>query len=202
MKKCLRPGPQFVLFPGNQRLSVCSAVPGVGFQCCFRLESRALFVGLQLFTVDNLIQFIKYGLAGGLATVTHIAVFHLAAWKLFPALQPKDHLVRLLALHLRPIEEHHRARNSMICNVLAFLVSNMVAYITNVLWVFQAGRHPFIIEIALFYCVSGLSILIGTLLMGLLIKRFGMLTTYAFAANIVSAVLINYAVRKFFIFQG
>lgn len=169
---------------------------------CFRLESRALLVGIQLFTVDNLIQFIKYGLAGGLATVTHIAVFHLAAWKLFPALQPKDHLVRLLALQLRPIEEHHRARNSMICNVLAFLVSNMVAYITNVLWVFQAGRHPFIIEIALFYCVSGLSVLIGTLLMGLLIKRFGMLTTYAFVANIVSAVLINYAVRKFFIFQG
>ena len=155
-----------------------------------------------MFTLENLIQFIKYGLAGGLATVTHIVVFHLAAWKLFPALQQKDHLVRLLNLQLRPIGERHRARNSMICNVLAFLVSNMVAYITNVLWVFQAGKHPFIIEILLFYCVSGLSILIGTLLMGLLIKRFGMLTTYAFAANIVSAVMINYAVRKFFIFHG
>ncbi|MFC1832968.1 GtrA family protein [Thermodesulfobacteriota bacterium] len=90
----------------------------------------------------------------------------------------------------------------MICNVLAFLVSNMVAYVTNVMWVFEAGRHPFLVEIFLFYCVSGLSILIGTLLMGLLIKRFGLLTTYAFAANIVSAVMINYAVRKFFIFQG
>jgi hypothetical protein len=29
-----------------------------------------------------------------------------------------------------------------------------------------------------------------------------MLTTYAFCANIFSAVMINYAVRKFFIFQG
>ncbi|MGI9535739.1 MAG: GtrA family protein [Desulfocapsaceae bacterium] len=151
---------------------------------------------------ENLIQFIKYGLAGGLATVTHIVVFHLAAWKLFPALQQKDHLVRLLDLQLRPIDERHRARNSMICNVLAFLVSNMVAYITNVMWVFEAGRHPFLVEISLFYCVSGLSMFIGTLLMGVLIKRFGMLTTYAFAANIVSAVMINYAVRKFFIFQG
>jgi putative flippase GtrA len=155
-----------------------------------------------MFDYDNLIQFIKYGLAGGLATVTHIVVFHLAAWKLFPALQPKDHLVRLFDLQLRPIDERHRARNSMICNVLAFLVSNMVAYVTNVMWVFEAGRHPFLVEIFLFYCVSGLSILIGTLLMGLLIKRFGLLTTYAFAANIVSAVMINYAVRKFFIFQG
>ncbi len=155
-----------------------------------------------MFTLENLIQFIKYGLVGGLATVTHIVVFHLAAWKLFPALQKEDHLVKLLNLELGPIEEHNRARNSMICNVLAFMVSNMVAYILNVLWVFEAGKHPFIIEIFLFYCVSGVSMLIGTLLMGLLIKRFGMLTTYAFAANIVSAVMINYAVRKFFIFHG
>ncbi len=150
----------------------------------------------------NLVQFIKYALAGGLATVTHILVFHLTAWLLFPALQEKDHLVRLCNLRLRPIEERYRARNSMICNTLAFLISNLVAYITNILWVFEAGRHPFVIEILLFYAVSGISILIGTLLMGFLIKRFGMLTTYAFAANIFSAVMINYAVRKFFIFSG
>ncbi len=151
---------------------------------------------------DNIIQFIKYALAGGLATITHILVFHLAAWRLFPALQEKDHLVRVFKLRLRPLDEGHRARNSMICNTLAFLISNLVAYITNVLWVFEAGRHPFIIEISLFYAVSGISIVIGTLLMGFLIKRFGMLTTYAFATNIISAVMINYAVRKFFIFQG
>ena len=151
---------------------------------------------------ENLIQFIKYGLAGGLATVTHIVIFHLAAWLLFPALQQKDHLVRLFGLRIREIDERFRARNSMICNILAFLVANMVAYITNILWVFQPGRHPFIIEISLFYAVSGLSVLIGTVLMGLLIKRFGMLTTYAFCANIFSAVMINYALRKFFIFQG
>ena len=151
---------------------------------------------------ENLIQFIKYALAGGLATITHILVFHLVAWKLFPALQEKDHLVRLFNLPLRPINEYHRARNSMISNAIAFLFSNLVAYITNVLWVFESGRHPFIIEIVLFYAVSGISVLIGTTLMGLLIKRFGMLTTYAFVTNIIAAVMINYAVRKFFIFQG
>lgn len=151
---------------------------------------------------ENLLQFIKYALAGGLATMTHIAVFHLAAWLLFPALQKKDHLVRLFNLKLREIDERHRAKNSMICNILAFMIANLVAYVTNVLWVFTAGRHSFIVEISLFYAVSGLSVLIGTVLMGILIKRFGMLTTYAFCANIVSAVLINYAVRKFFIFQG
>jgi len=151
---------------------------------------------------ENLIQFIKYALAGGVATLTHILIFHLIAWKLFPALQEKDHFVRFLHIRLDLIDETLRARNSMISNVLAFIAANMVAYMLNILWVFEPGRHPFIIEIALFYAVSGISVLIGTALMGFLIKRFSLLTTYAFAANIFSAVMINYAVRKFFIFQG
>jgi putative flippase GtrA len=54
----------------------------------------------------------------------------------------------------------------------------------------------------LFYAVSGISVLIGTVLMGILIRRFGMLTTYAFVTNIITAVMINYAMRKFFIFHG
>lgn len=151
---------------------------------------------------DTIIQFIKYALAGGLATAVHIAVFHVIAWKIFPALQPHDHAVRLFRLRIREINDYQRARNSMICNALAFLVANMVAYLTNIMWVFERGRHGFLVEISLFYLVSGISVALGTSLMGVLIRRFGMLTTYAFAANIVTAVLINYAVRKFFIFQG
>jgi putative flippase GtrA len=151
---------------------------------------------------ENFIQFIKYGLAGGLATVTHIIIFHLVAWRLFPALQKDDQAVRLLNLRLPPITDTRRARNSMISNAIAFLVSNLVAYITNILWVFERGRHPLVLEILYFYAVSGISVGIGTVLMGILIRRFGMLTTYAFASNIVTAVMINYAVRKFFIFNG
>jgi len=151
---------------------------------------------------ENLIQFIKYGIAGGVATLTHILIFHLCAWRLFPALQADDHLVRLCHLSPRPVSEDERARNSMISNLISFVFANMVAYISNVLWVFTPGRHHIIVEIALFYAVSGISVALGTGFMGLLIKRFGMLTTYAFGANIVAAVLINYAMRKFFIFQG
>jgi len=151
---------------------------------------------------ENLIQFIKYGLAGGLATLCHIVFFHLVAWKMFPALQKEDPVVKLLHINIVPINDYHRARNSMVSNFLAFMVSNMVAYITNILWVFEGGRYNFFVEILLFYAVSGISMVIGTSFMGLLIKRFGLLTTYAFGANIVTAVMINYAVRKFFIFQG
>lgn len=155
-----------------------------------------------MFNSENMIQFIKYAIAGGLATVTHIVIFHFVAWKMFPALQQHDHAVQFFKLSIRKINDAQRARNSMISNTIAFLFANMVAYITNILWVFQRGRHSVVIEILLFYAVSGLSVFIGTILMGILIKRFGMLTTYAFASNIVTAVLINYALRKYFIFMG
>jgi len=149
-----------------------------------------------------IIQFIKYALAGGLATIVHILVFHVIAWKFFPALEKKDLAVKFFKLSIRQVNDATRSRNSMISNFIAFLVSNMVAYITNILWVFEGGKYNFIIEIFLFYCVSGLSMFLGTMLMGFLIKRLGLLTTYAFASNIVTAVMINYAVRKFFIFHG
>jgi len=149
-----------------------------------------------------LIQFIRYILAGILATTIHIALFHLIGWKMFPALQADDHVVRFFKLSTKSIDDATRARNSMIGNCSAFLVANVVAYITNILWVFQGGKYTFFVEIFLFYLVSGLSVILGSMLMGILIKRFSLLTTYAFSVNIVTAVTINYVVRKYFIFQG
>lgn len=157
---------------------------------------------MNLLENATLIQFIKYALAGGVATLTHICIFHIVGWKIFPCLQEKDHAVRFFGLTIETIDVRRRARNSMIANTIAFMVSNMVAYILNIMWVFERGRHTLVVEILFFYLVSGISVLIGTMLMGLLIRRFGMLTTYAFISNIFTAVMINYAVRKFFIFQG
>jgi len=149
-----------------------------------------------------LVQFIKYGLAGGMATAVHIAIFHLAAWKLFPALQANDWFVKIFKLRVDREDDKLRARNSMIDNGLAFLISNFVAYVINIYWVFEPGKHVWYVQISLFYLVSGVSIVIGTAMMGWLIRRFGMSTTYAFLANLVSALLINYAMRKYVIFNG
>ena len=43
---------------------------------------------------------------------------------------------------------------------------------------------------------------LSTTLMGVLIKHFGVQTTYAFGANILSSLAINYVMRKFFVFKG
>jgi len=150
----------------------------------------------------NLLQFIKYSVSGAVATAVHIAIFHLVAWKVFFALQPRDWLVRLLGLPIAELDDATRSRNSMLSNGAAFLVSNLVAYLINIYWVFVPGRHHWVVEVGLFYLVSGAAIFIGTWIMGLLIRRFGMLTTYAFGANLLAALMINYAMRKFIIFNG
>ncbi len=149
-----------------------------------------------------LLQFIKYAISGCVAVTTHILVFHLVAWKMFFALQKDDWLVGLLNLPVQEIDDATRSRNSMKANAIAFVFSNLVAYLINVYWVFVPGRYPWIVEVGLFYLVSGVSIVIGTALMGFLIRRFGMLTTYAFGSNVFTALMINYGMRKFFIFNG
>ena len=158
----------------------------------------------QLLSSDAgpIVQFIKYSIAGGVATVVHIAIFHLLAWRAFPALQERDFLVRALKLKIEPVDDRRRSWNSMISNFGAFLVSNLVCYLINVTWVFQAGRYHWAIEVALFYLVSATATVMGTVLMAWLIRRFGLLTTYAFCANIFTSVMVNYAVRKFIIFHG
>ena len=149
-----------------------------------------------------LFQFIKYAISGCLAVSAHIIVFHLVAWKMFFALQKDDWIVGFLNLPVQEIDDTTRSRNSMKANGVAFVISNLVAYLINIYWVFVPGRYPWILEIGLFYLVSGVSIVIGTALMGFLIRRFGMLTTYAFGSNVFTALMINYAMRKFFIFNG
>ena len=150
----------------------------------------------------NLLQFIKYAISGCIATATHIAIFHLIAWKVFFSLQPQDWFVKILKLPIKELDDATRSRNSMLSNGTAFLVSNLVAYLLNIYWVFVPGRYYWLVEIALFYLVSGVSIVIGTSVMGVLIRRFGMLTTSAFGANLIAALMINYGMRTFFIFNG
>jgi putative flippase GtrA len=148
------------------------------------------------------VQFIKYGLAGGVATVTHVLAFFLAGFFLFPCVSAEDPLVKLFGLVAPAVEEALRARYAVFSNLAAFLISNTVCYVMNRLFVFRPGRHHIVIEFLLFLAVSAVSMTVGTTLMGILIKQFGVQTTYAFGANILSSLAINYVMRKFFVFKG
>lgn len=148
------------------------------------------------------VQFVKYAVCGGLATAVSIVVFFLLGWKLLPCLTPGDPIVRLFHLQLPPGDEEVRWIYAAICNTIGFVISNLFCYVLNRLFVFRTGRHVWYKELALFFCGSGLAFVIGVGLQTFLIKGFGVETTWAFGVNLVAAVLINYAMRKFVVFKG
>jgi putative flippase GtrA len=154
---------------------------------------------------NRLVQFIKYGMCGGAATVVDVTGFFLLAWLAFPALRESDPFAKLLGmfhLDIRTVSESLRLRNYWIDKGIGFIFSNFTAYVLNVMFVFKAGKHKRHHELMLFYAVSLISFLIGTAAGDLLIRFGGLDTTYSYITAAISALLINYAGRKFFIFHG
>ena len=148
------------------------------------------------------VQFVKYGLAGSLATAVDVLAFYAAAIWALPALTNGDPVARLLGLQMAPLAESIRSSHYVWDKVIAFMFSNLTAYVANALWVFTPGRHSKSMEIALFYAVSAASFAIGTALGWLLIKATGLPTTYAYAANAAASISMNFVCRKFIVFKS
>ena len=149
-----------------------------------------------------LVQFMKYGIVGGMATGINVFVFFLCGWFILPCLTQDDIAVRVLGLTAPTIRQGARAFNAACCNAAGFTVSNIFCYVLNRMFVFRPGRHHWVMEFMLFFGVSGISWFIGTVLQTLLITQAGIQTTLAFGANIIVALMINFAMRKFMIFKG
>ena len=149
-----------------------------------------------------LVQFIKYGIAGGLATGVHIVVVTIVAAFILPCLSAQDKAVEWLHLPSVDIDQASRALRATLGNFIAFLFSNFVAYFLNIKFVFEDGRHSRKVEMAAFFAVSGFSIAVGSCLVFVLVNKFGAETSVAILANVVASVMINYVMRKFVIFKG
>ena len=135
-----------------------------------------------------LLQFIKYGICGLGAFITHQAVWVGLSLTLFPSIDSS-------------IPDDTRALNSTIANSIAVLFSTTVAYVTNVLWVFKSGRHSRLVEISSFFGIGVISFGGGLLAGPYLIKMLGLHTLLAQLSMAVTSVLINFVCRKFFIFK-
>ena len=94
--------------------------------------------------------------------IVHITIFHLVAWKIFPSLQENDFAVAMLGLSVAEVDVATRSLNAMLSNGVAWIFGNLVSYLLNIFWVFESGRRNRIIEIGLFYLVSGVSMGVGT----------------------------------------
>ena len=148
------------------------------------------------------VQFIKYALAGGVVTGVDMLLFFLLAWRVFPALRENDPVVTRLGLTVRHVEEADRSRRFILCTAFAFLCSNLTAYLLNILWVFEPGRYAWYVEMALFYAVSGISIVLGTALGWAMIRFLHVSTSSSYAGKLIASLLINYVCRKYFVFKG
>jgi putative flippase GtrA len=148
------------------------------------------------------VQFIKYAIGGGIATAVDMLVFYTLAWKFLPALRENDPLVTRLRLSVTHIEEDVRSRRFVINTAIAFVFSNLTAYLINIYWVFEPGRHAWYIELALFYAVSGVSIVIGTALGWAMIRYLHLSTTSSYVAKMFASLMVNFVCRKFIVFKG
>ncbi len=141
-----------------------------------------------------LLQFVKYGLCGGLALITQLIVFYGLAYTVFPAIEG-------MIVEGQLISNDLRAKNATICNSFGFFFANLVAYFTNVLWVFQSGRHNRAVEFGLFTVVALIGFVAGLAGGPLLIKVFGISTHIAQLLFVVTSVIVNFLCRKFLIFK-
>ncbi len=148
------------------------------------------------------VQFVKYALCGGVATAVDMVAFFLMAWLVLPALRDTDPLAVRLGLRVRPVDERVRASRFVVNTAVAFLFSNITAYLLNAAWVFAPGRHDRWVEIALFFAVSGASVSVGAAVGWALIRWARWSTSVSYVTKVVAALLVNYAGRKWFVFQG
>jgi len=149
-----------------------------------------------------IVQFIKYAIGGAVATGVDMLVFFFVAWKLLPALREDDPLARRLRIRVSPVDDMTRSRRFIWITAIAFLFSNLTAYLINIVWVFKAGRYAWYVELGLFYAVSGISIVIGTFLGWSMIRFLRLSTTFSYVGKLIAALMINYVCRKYFIFNG
>ncbi len=149
-----------------------------------------------------LIQFAKYGVVGALATAVNVIAFSLFAWKVFPCVTAADPIVRLFGVAAPEVDESLRASRTVWSNICAFVPANVFCYVLNRVFVFKPGRLSMWLEFLSFCAVSALATALGTFAMNRLVAVWGVQTSIAFAANLVTAVMFNYVLRKFVIFKG
>ena len=96
--------------------------------------------------VSPFVQFVKYAIAGGVATAVMIVTFYSLSWRLLPCIGDGDKVADIfISIFHCPAyavaAESSRAVNAAICNGIGFVASNIVCYAINRAFVFKPGRH-------------------------------------------------------------
>lgn len=147
-------------------------------------------------------QIFKYGVIGVIATVINLVVAELCAAYVWPCLGPDDLFVMHFGFSSAAIDDALRAELAVYCNFVGFFIANIVCWLLNRRYVFTPGRHSPFVEYLYFLAGSGFAIACGSVVIWVLVRYYGMQTTYSFVINVLVSVSVNFVVRKFFVFKG
>ncbi len=146
-------------------------------------------------------QIFAYGIIGALATAINFAVAVLLTAYVWPCLTETDIAVKYFGFNSIVVDDAVRAYRAVMCNLVGFLMANVICWILNRKYVFTPGRHGLVVEYLLFLSGSGLAILIGNAIIYFLILLTGAETSYAIIVNVLVSVALNFVVRKFIVFK-
>ena len=147
-------------------------------------------------------QFVKYGVIGVLSTIVQTAAFYFLASTALMCLNAEDVAVKYLSLPAADVSDSVRAWRFGWATGIGFVISNIFCWVMNRVFVFKPGRHVWYVELAMFMSVSGLAMLLATVLSGILISRIGLMTTLAVLIEVFVSFVFNFLIRKFVIFKG
>ena len=127
------------------------------------------------------IQFAKYTISGGVATVIFSSCF-------------------LYFSHLFPSTQQGGWLSPLPCVLGAFMFSNAAVYWLNTRWVFTPGRHSVLLEF-LYFTLVNMPGAVGGYFVLAWMGQHGYSLVEKLGGFLVPNILINYICRKFFIFK-
>jgi putative flippase GtrA len=147
-------------------------------------------------------QFVKYGVIGVLSTLVQTGVFYVLASTFLQCLKADDIAVRLLNLPSVEIADTLRAFRFSVATGVGFVIANIFCWLMNRWFVFKPGKFRWYTELLMFFSSSTMAMVLALVLSASLIKYCSLMTSMAVAVEVIVAFIVNFTIRKFFIFKG
>ena len=148
-------------------------------------------------------QFVKYGAIGVMATLVQTGVFYLLATSCLKCLTADDVAVRYLDFAVAVgVTDGVRAFRFAVATSVGFVVANVFCWLMNRWFVFRPGKFRWYVEFGMFIGASTVATVVALAISSALISWCGLMTTLAVLIEVVVSFLVNFFVRKFFIFKG
>jgi putative flippase GtrA len=158
-------------------------------------DFKTIFHRIKSHDAHPTIQFLKYVVCGGMATLTLSVIVFALSQTIYPA-------VKGMMVNGQVLDEAVRKHNLLLNNSIAFPFSAIVGYVLNVKFVFKPGKLSKGMEIFLFCLVAALGFFPGLWVVDYLVGRFHVASSLATLAFITTSFMVNFVSRKFIIFKA